>query len=202
MGSNPTARIEVTGAEAIITALQRNNVPRKEIEDAVKRGASITLEELRRLTPEGPSGNLKRAVAIKSVTYESGTVVAVVGYRRAGRGGSASAGGKVRAGPDRAFHQYWIEYGTATRKLKNGAIASSLKSFGPEGSPYFEERGYGKKSGWSGPVVIYRPKDGIIGAVKGQGMMQRAYERTKDAARAAIEQEVALALTAALKKGA
>lgn len=201
MGSNPVARIEITGAEAIIGALQRNNVSEKKIEAAVRRGASITLESLRRITPEGPTGNLRRAVAIKSVTYKSGTVVAVVGYRRAGKGASVSAGGRVRTGPDRAFHQYWIEYGTGLRKLKNGAIASSLMSFGPWGSQYFEERGLGPKNGWSGPVVIYRPKEGVIRSVKGQGMMQRAYDATKDAARAAIEREVALALTQSLKGG-
>jgi hypothetical protein len=78
---------------------------------------------LRELTPLGPTGNLKRAVTSKVVEYaQDGNAVGILGYVRAGRERSASAaGGKVRAGPDRAFHQYWLEEGTKERTVTTPA---------------------------------------------------------------------------------
>jgi hypothetical protein len=195
----PQAKIVVTGAEALIEALRGAQVSKQKIENAVKRGADITLKELETLTPLGPTGNLRRAAAIKSITYSSGTVVAVVGYRRAGSAASTSDGGGVRIGPDRAFHQYWIEEGTANRKLKNGSVASNLTSFGVGGNSYFASRAKGGKAGWAGAVVVFRPKDGELGSVTGQHPMKRAFEQTGEQAAAAIEEELAIALTAALK---
>jgi hypothetical protein len=74
---------------------------------------------LREVTPLGPTGNLKRAVTSKVVQYpQDGNAVGILGYTRAGRGPSASAaGGSVRSGPDRAFHQYWLEEGTQARQV-------------------------------------------------------------------------------------
>ena len=74
---------------------------------------------LRELTPLGPTGNLKRAVASKVVEYaQDGNAVGILGYTRANREPSASAaGGSVRAGPDRGFHQYWLEEGTQPRQI-------------------------------------------------------------------------------------
>lgn len=65
----------------------------------------------------GPTGNLRRAVKAKSVRYpKTGTGAAVVGFQKAGAGAAKSAGGgKVKRGPDRAFHQFWIERGTKER---------------------------------------------------------------------------------------
>jgi hypothetical protein len=196
------ASIRVTGAEALVAALQRKKVPPKDIEAAVRRGADITVKQLAANSPIGPTGNLQRAAAVKTVTYESGTVVAVIGYRRAGAKASVSAGGSVSIGPDRAYHQYWIEEGTDSRKLLNGSVASNIKAFGAAGNEYFAARGRGGKAGWSGAVVVFRPRDGQLGKVTAQHPMLRAYEQTKDAAASAIEQELAIALTAAMKGGA
>jgi hypothetical protein len=79
---------------------------------------------LRENTPVGPTGNLKRAVNMKVVEYpKSGVAVGLLGYNRAGEGKSKSAaGGTVQTGPDRAFHQWWLEFGTKQRviaKLSN-----------------------------------------------------------------------------------
>lgn len=105
---------------------------------ACKRALAPGVKVLKRRSPKGPTGNLQRAVAIKSVSYgKDGTGVAVVGYTKAGTGKSkASQGGKVRRGKDRAFHQFWIEFGTKERRIKKPAksgrfIASSYKSLGP-----------------------------------------------------------------------
>ena len=84
------------------------------LQDALKKALAPALERLRQNTPEGPTGNLKRAASIKIVPYtKDGNAVGLLGYRRAGKGASEAAqGGRVRKGPDRAFHQWWLENGT------------------------------------------------------------------------------------------
>lgn len=102
----------------------------------IRRAIQPTVRRLREITPVGPTGNLKRAVSSKVVTYkQDGVAVGIVGYTRAGREASSSAaGGSVRAGKDRAFHQWWIERGTKERKrfkpkLRTYARKSPTKPF-------------------------------------------------------------------------
>jgi hypothetical protein len=87
------------------------------LEDALKKAITPTYLRLVQLTPVGPTGNLKRAVGTRTRAYvQSGNAVGIVGYRRAGAGRSRSAaGGEVQTGPDRAFHQWWVERGTRDR---------------------------------------------------------------------------------------
>jgi len=87
----------------------------------IRRAIAPTTRALRAITPIGPTGNLKRAVSSKVVQYkQDGVAVGIVGYTRAGRSPSSSAaGGNVQAGKDRAFHQWWIEFGTKARQINN-----------------------------------------------------------------------------------
>lgn len=89
------------------------------LRDALKKALAPALERLKQNTPEGPTGNLKRAASIKIVPYtRNGNAVGLLGYRRAGQGSSEAAqGGRVRKGPDRAFHQWWLEEGTQERVI-------------------------------------------------------------------------------------
>lgn len=89
------------------------------IGDAVRKAIQPMTRRLREITPVGPTGNLKRAVASKVVRYaQSGVAVGIVGYTRAGRSdASPAAGGSVRVGKDRAFHQWLLEFGTKRRVL-------------------------------------------------------------------------------------
>ena len=86
---------------------------------ALEKAVVPVVNRLRQITPEGPTGNLRRAIDSKIVEYPlDGNAVAIVGFRRAGRGSSrVAAGGSVRVGPDRAFHQYWLEEGTQPRRV-------------------------------------------------------------------------------------
>lgn len=102
----------------------------------IRRAIQPTVRRLREVTPVGPTGNLKRAVSSKVVTYkQDGVAVGIVGFTRAGReAASSAAGGSVRAGKDRAFHQWWIERGTKERKrfkpkLRTYARKSPTKPF-------------------------------------------------------------------------
>ena len=99
--------------KTVLTPEKRSKIMAAALEKAV-----LPLElRLRETTPAGPTGNLQRSIDAKVVEYPlDGNAVAIVGYRRAGRERSESAaGGRVRSGPDRAFHQWWLEYGTQPR---------------------------------------------------------------------------------------
>ena len=89
--------------------------------DALESSLDKALMRLRENTPVGPTGNLKRAANIKVVRYKrDGNAVGLLGYNRAARGPSQEIAqlGTVRLGPDRAFHQWLVEYGTKPRAIK------------------------------------------------------------------------------------
>jgi hypothetical protein len=149
-----------------------------------------------------------RATAIKSVSYSGGTVVVIVGYIRAGTAKTGSTGGKYRTGPDRAFHQHWIEDGTAPRRLVKSVIASSRNTTGGYGAAYFKARGFNAKAltlrradsaGLAtvtqvDGIVIFRPRGGTIRPVTAQHPMKRAFLQTADA----VEDRIRAALQDAL----
>ena len=110
---------ELRGLRDKLAAFFPNKQAADVIGDAVKKAIVPMTRRLREITPVGPTGNLKRAVTSKVVKYaQSGVAVGIVGYNRAGESGSASAaGGAVRAGKDRAFHQWLLEFGTKRRVL-------------------------------------------------------------------------------------
>jgi hypothetical protein len=85
----------------------------------IRKAIAPTRRALKAITPVGPTGNLKNAVASKVVQYaKDGVAVGIVGYRRDGKGPSSSAaGGSVRAGNTRAYHQWLLEFGTDERKF-------------------------------------------------------------------------------------
>jgi hypothetical protein len=104
----------------IFTDQQKTEILKK----ALKLAIEPTFLRLKELTPLGPTGNLKRAASRKVKPYaKDGNAVGLVGYNQAARADSASAaGGTVRAGKDRGFHQWWLENGTKERfvtKLSN-----------------------------------------------------------------------------------
>lgn len=114
--------LNLEGATELAESLGKFLTPRRAapvVAAAIRKAIKPTAARLKSITPVGPTGNLQRAVATKVVTYaKDGVAVGIVGYTRAGREPSRSAaGGAVRAGKDRAFHQYWLERGTDERKI-------------------------------------------------------------------------------------
>jgi hypothetical protein len=79
---------------------------------AVEKGG--TLQALRTNTPRGPTGNLRRAIAVKSKTYirggYGGVGIAIVGYK-AGRKFNDPFDDNTLAG----YHQGLLEFGTKER---------------------------------------------------------------------------------------
>lgn len=96
-----------------------NEEKAKILGQAIEKAAWPVFRRLYETTPIGPTGNLNRARDYKIIEYPlDGTAVGIVGFRGAGSGAARSAqGGTVRQGPDRAFHQWWLEYGTQPRRV-------------------------------------------------------------------------------------
>jgi hypothetical protein len=92
-------------------------------QEAVKKAGAIGVQALKNYVKTNVgmvSGNLVRAVAMKTKTYKNNrwgipVSVAVIGYRRSGTGNSKKSDGKIRLGNDRAFHSHLVEFGTKRR---------------------------------------------------------------------------------------
>lgn len=111
-----------------------NNIAAKHLGSALRKASKPGLNALRsevRANQKGPTGNLRRAITTKVVTYKkSGNAVALVGFTRAGSGKTSPTAGSVQKGKDRAFHAGFLEFGTRPRYTKR-QIASSYNRLGP-----------------------------------------------------------------------
>jgi hypothetical protein len=126
--ASPGIKISIDARElrALRDALAKVFPPEEKarlLEEALKKAISPAFQRLVQLTPVGPTGNLKRAAGSRTKAYaKSGNAVGLIGYRRAGsRASTSAAGGRVRAGADRAFHQRWLEEGTDDRVVATRA---------------------------------------------------------------------------------
>jgi len=110
---------ELRELQAALGKVFTNSEKTQILKRALEKAVAPVLARLQQITPLGPTGNLQRAATSKIIGYSrSGNAVALVGFRRAGRQRSDSAaGGTVRAGNDRAFHQWWLENGTQPRQV-------------------------------------------------------------------------------------
>jgi hypothetical protein len=87
----------------------------KYIGAALRKAIAPGAKRLKQTTPRGPTGNLRRAVAIKVKRYTKGlygNAVALAGFR---------APPKKKAedlkGNEKGHHQGWLEFGTKERKV-------------------------------------------------------------------------------------
>jgi len=101
----------------------------------VKRAMKPAEEELKRQTPVGPTGNLRRGIATKAKRYtKTGSAVAIVGYRKAGTGKPPKEGTKRRnKASDKTQHQFLVEYGSKPRVTKSGANRGRMPAIDPIG---------------------------------------------------------------------
>lgn len=99
----------------------------------VKRALKPAQEELKRTTPVGPTGNLRRGIATKAKRYpKTGAAVAIVGYRKAGTGRPPKSGTKRRnKASDKTQHQFLVEYGSKQRTTKSGANRGRMPALHP-----------------------------------------------------------------------
>jgi len=97
-----------------------SNIAAKHMAAALGRAIDPTYKLIRKLTPRGPTGNLKKAVRKKTKRYvKDGSGVAVAGYTKAPRG-------KIdRKANERGGHAHFVEKGTKDRRTE-GRVASSI----------------------------------------------------------------------------
>ncbi len=98
------------------------NLAAKHLGSALRKAMAPGKATLRKNTPKGPTGNLRKSIALKIKTYpKDGNAVGMVGY-------SWGDGAK-------GYHQGFLEFGTKERKTK-GRFASSWKSSSLNNSQY------------------------------------------------------------------
>lgn len=90
------------------------NIAAKHLLAALRIAMKPGLDALKRNTPKGPTGNLRKSIKFKGVKYtKDGNAVGMVGY--------AWGGGA------KGYHQGFLEFGTKERKTK-GRVASSWRN--------------------------------------------------------------------------
>lgn len=99
----------------------------------VKRAMKPAQEALKRMTPVGPTGNLRRGVATKAKRYpRSGAAVAVVGYRKPNSSKPPQEGVKRRnKASDKTQHQFLVEYGSRMRRTSSNANRGAMPARAP-----------------------------------------------------------------------
>jgi hypothetical protein len=194
---------------------------------ALQKAIEPAFTALGNVTPVGPTRNLYRARNKKVVVYQKDRVgVGLVGYTQSGKADNTSAqGGKVRAGRDRAFHQWWIENGTKPRKIvtlankpyqrrsknglvhwvsgQNGYIASSFNGLGPfkirkQGNSFTTKPGYPKA------FFVKRSQPFTIpatpaGGVARQPPVQTAWQRSQSQVASVLREQLSMSLERALE---
>lgn len=222
MAAGIDVKVEFPELKAVQAAFRgfRPSLAKKHMGAATRRSLKPGLEALKRTTPKGPTGNLKRAISSKVKTYVSGNAVGLVGYVAAGSGKTKSAGGgRVMKGKDRAYHAGFLEFGTKNRIIRTSSrragasVASSYNSLGP-----FTIARIAKRGKFAGVVrVNTRPKypkaffkkapRGAIlsvgqmekGGSTGQPPVRTAYTTSVGAMRSQLSIEMTKSLIAAQK---
>lgn len=211
---------------AMLRALP-DDIANKFLRAALDKAIQPAFTALGNVTPVGPTSNLYRARNKKVVIYRKDRVgVGLVGYNQSGKGSNRAAqGGRVRAGRDRAFHQWWIENGTKPRKIttlantpyqrrsknglvhwvsgQNGYIASSFNGLGPfrirkQGNSFTTRPGYPKA------FFVKRSQPFEIpatprGGVSGQPPVETAWNRSRSQVTSVLREELSVSLERALE---
>lgn len=105
----------------------------KYIGAALRKAIAPGAKRLKQTTPRGPTGNLRRAVAIKVKKYTKatyGNAVALAGFRAPPKKKAEN----LKAN-EKGYHQGWLEFGTKARKVRKVSsrgfvIASSWNNKG------------------------------------------------------------------------
>ena len=92
-----------------------SNIAAKHMLAALRAAMKPGMAALKRNTPKGPTGNLRKSIKFKGVKYtKDGNAVGMVGY--------------AWGGQNKGYHQGFLEFGTKERTTKKGRFASSWKN--------------------------------------------------------------------------
>lgn len=179
------------------------NISAKYMAAALGKAIEPGLKALRRTTPRGPTGNLKRSIRKKTKRYvRSGAGVALAGYTAPPR----KKRGEAKKN-EKGYHQGFLEFGTkqrkATKKSARGFVIAS--SFGRKPFAISSTRG-GKlrtpknsffKSAKAGqPLNLGRMP---VGGKLGKPPVRTVFESTLPQMRRILPVEMTLALNKALR---
>ena len=172
------------------------NIAAKHMGAALRVAMKPGVDALRKNTPRGPSGNLRKSIKLKIKTYpKDGNSVGMVGY---------SWGGDAKG-----YHQGFLEFGTKERKTK-GRFASSWK--------YGQFSVINPTRGKNAGKLVTRPKppkaffkssktDEVvnlgkmpIGGRTGVPPVKTAFQQAQPAMRSLLQQELATRLEKALNE--
>lgn len=156
---------------------------------ALRKAMRPGLKALQARTPEGPTGNLKASIRIKTKSYsKTGNAWGAVGFTYGGQASQAlSSDKKIQLTKDRGFHAHLIEFGTKDRTVRKSAsnprgIASSFRKL----TPFSLARNTGGRVQTSPayPMAFFKRSTknaaGVsTGRVFGQGMLKRAFASSK-----------------------
>ena len=182
-------------------AALRGNIAAKYMAAALGKTVDPALKALRKNTPKGPTGNLRRAVRKKTERYvRGGAGIAMVGYTAAPK-----KKGDGLKGSQKGHHQGWLEFGTKQRFTK-GPIASRFKALGGP----IQKVGKRKLRTQPKPPkgFVKRVPDGErvdhgefpVGGKPCQPPIRSSYQQTLGAMRSAMPKEMTKSLTNALKE--
>lgn len=105
-----------------------NNIAAKHMAASLGRAIDPALKRLKKNTPKGPTGNLRRLVKKKTLKYiKDGAGAAIAGYPKKPRSADVNDYEDIAKG----YHAHLVEKGTKPRKTKYSRVASSYDSRGP-----------------------------------------------------------------------
>jgi len=184
-------------------SLLPNNIAAKHMAAALGRAIDPTYKLIGKLTPKGPTGNLKKAVRKKTKRYvKDGAGVAVAGYTKPPRGKVESD----RKSNERGYHAHFIEKGTKERQTK-GRVASSYNSRLPFGivrrrngalvTRPTPPKAFLKGTSLGGQVQLGSMP---VGGRTGKPPIETAFSQTKAKMQQDIRKEMAAAIVSATKE--
>lgn len=219
--------VDAREAAAQLRALP-GNIAAKHFAAALRKAMQPALSRLKANTPVGPTGNLRRSVAFVSRKYvKDKTAVGLVGYLAAGSQKSKSAaGGSVRKGKDRGYHQGFLEFGTKERnitkkatqryyrmstrgvlhevKQQGGYIASSFNRLGPFSVVGAKGRVQTKpkypKAFFMKSSEPIRLRAMPVGGSKGKPPVRSTYEETRSQMQANLVEQLGYAIQKAARE--
>jgi HK97 gp10 family phage protein len=160
--------VTIDGADYLISALQSlpEVIGQKYLRRAITAGMKPVEAQLLANTPQGPTGNLRKAVGNVVRDYGNGVVFGVVGYKRFVSTETADA---------RGFHSHFLEFGTNDRYPKEGPFLSSygIRQWTPPG--------------WRG---IWPMRAKMVRGAKPQQPLGKAFEATRSQALAIVMAEM------------
>ncbi len=173
----------VEGVEQILAGFSRlsKGVQRKYLGAAVRQVVKDAAPEVKKLTPRGPTGNLRRSVGLKlEKKKKNTTVTGIVGYRQSGNNRN-----------ELGAHAWWVENGTRDRYPRGGALSVPLRLAATY--PYMKGQ-VSLIGGNDGGAILFKSVRGYTGSNKFRQWSDANLPRMKQELVGKLEQNLGTAI--------